>query len=106
MGSRVESHQHHPDYVSLAALMSRELKSEKMKNPSVRFGCAAQSRKGEDYFMMKTDCQGLDENPSSTFSVFGVRDAKFYNHSIKYFEYFGASIVFLSFTIRVFDFCN
>ncbi|KAL7604144.1 probable protein phosphatase 2C 15 [Lactuca sativa] len=74
MGSRVESHQHHPDYVSLAALMSRELKSEKMKNPSVRFGCAAQSRKGEDYFMMKTDCQGLDENPSSTFSVFGIFD--------------------------------
>ncbi|KAL4586648.1 hypothetical protein LXL04_011289 [Taraxacum kok-saghyz] len=74
MGSRVENHSHHPDYVSLAALMSRELRSEKMEKPCVRYGCAAQSRKGEDYFMMKTDCQRLHGNPSSTFSVFGIFD--------------------------------
>ncbi|KAI3740615.1 hypothetical protein L2E82_31084 [Cichorium intybus] len=56
-GSRVENHQHHPNYVSLATLMSREVKSEKMEKPYVRYGCAAQSRKGKDYCTMKIDCQ-------------------------------------------------
>ncbi|KAL4577507.1 hypothetical protein LXL04_013616 [Taraxacum kok-saghyz] len=32
-----------------------------MEKPCVRYGCAAQSRKGEDYFMMKTDCQQRHE---------------------------------------------
>ncbi|KVH97625.1 Protein phosphatase 2C (PP2C)-like protein [Cynara cardunculus var. scolymus] len=72
MGSMAENHQNHPDLVSLSALMSRELKSEKMEKPSVRYGSAAQSRKGEDYFMMKTDCQRVLGNPASTFSVFGA----------------------------------
>ncbi|KAI3796145.1 hypothetical protein L1987_38810 [Smallanthus sonchifolius] len=70
MGSRVRN----PDFVSLAALMSRELRDEKMETPSVRYGCSAQSRKGEDYFMMKTDCQRIHGNPSSSFSVFGIFD--------------------------------
>ncbi|XP_024987990.1 probable protein phosphatase 2C 15 [Cynara cardunculus var. scolymus] len=74
MGSMAENHQNHPDLVSLSALMSRELKSEKMEKPSVRYGSAAQSRKGEDYFMMKTDCQRVLGNPASTFSVFGIFD--------------------------------
>ncbi|KAK9051084.1 hypothetical protein SSX86_027710 [Deinandra increscens subsp. villosa] len=74
MGSRVERQPRRPDFVSLAALMSRELKSEKMENPSVRYGSAAQSRKGEDYFLMKTDCQRILGNPSSSFSVFGIFD--------------------------------
>ena len=58
--------------VPLAALLSRELKNEKMKKPTVRYGYAAQSRKGEDYFLVKTDCQRVPGNPSSTFSVFAV----------------------------------
>nr|XP_043623964.1 probable protein phosphatase 2C 15 isoform X2 [Erigeron canadensis] len=75
MGSRVERHiSNNHDLVPLAALMSRELRSEKMEKPSVRYGCAAQSRKGEDYFLMKTDCQRIHGNPSSSFSVFGIFD--------------------------------
>lgn len=38
----------------------------------MRYGCAAQSKKGEDYFLMKTDCQRVPGNASSTFSVFAV----------------------------------
>lgn len=72
MGSRVERQQDQHDLVPLAALMSRELRSEKIDKPFVKFGCAAQSRKGEDYFLMKTDCQRVQGNPSSSFSVFGV----------------------------------
>ncbi|KAJ9549009.1 hypothetical protein OSB04_021552 [Centaurea solstitialis] len=74
MGSRVERHQHHDDLVPLAALISREMRSEKMEKPTIRFGHAAQSRKGEDYFMMKTDCHRVSGHQSSTFSVFGIFD--------------------------------
>ncbi|KAL0424713.1 UNVERIFIED_CONTAM: putative protein phosphatase 2C 15 [Sesamum radiatum] len=72
MGSREERHRHHHDLVPLAALISRELKNEKMEKPTVRYGSAAQSRKGEDYFLMKTDCQRVPGNPSTFFSVFGI----------------------------------
>lgn len=72
MGSREERHRHSHDLVPLAALISRELKMEKMEKPTMRYGCAAQSRKGEDYFLMKTDCQRVPGNPSTSFSVFGV----------------------------------
>ncbi|KAG1347088.1 putative protein phosphatase 2C 15 [Cocos nucifera] len=67
-------HQQQHDLVPLAALMRRELKSEKMERPCIRYGCAAQSKKGEDYFLMKTDCHRLPGNPSSTFCVFAVFD--------------------------------
>ena len=58
--------------VPLAALIRREMKSEKMEKPTVRFGSAAQSRKGEDYFLMNTDSQRVPGNPSSSFSAFAV----------------------------------
>ncbi|XP_071735621.1 probable protein phosphatase 2C 15 [Rutidosis leptorrhynchoides] len=74
MGSRLKMNSHNSELVPLAALMSRELKNEKMEKPSVRYGCAAQSRKGEDYFLMKTDCQRIKGDPSSSFSVFGIFD--------------------------------
>lgn len=73
MASR-EGRRHHQDLVPLAALISREMRNEKMEKPNVRFGQAAQSRKGEDYFLIKTDCQRVPGNPSSTFSVFAIFD--------------------------------
>ncbi|XP_016458668.2 putative protein phosphatase 2C 15 isoform X2 [Nicotiana tabacum] len=74
MGSREERHRLNHDLVPLAALISRELRNEKMEKPTVRYGCAAQSKKGEDYFLMKTDCQRVQGNPSSSFSVFAIFD--------------------------------
>lgn len=74
MGSREERHRHSHDLVPLAALISRELKMEKMEKPTIRYGCAAQSRKGEDYFLMKTDCQRVPGNLSTSFSGFGIFD--------------------------------
>lgn len=73
MGSRDERHQHH-DLIPLAALISREIRSEKLEKPTVRYGYAAQSRKGEDYFMMKTDCERNSGHQSSSFSVFAIFD--------------------------------
>lgn len=62
----------HQDLVPLAVLIGREMKSEKMEKPCVRVGSAAQSKKGEDYFLVKTDCERVHGNPASTFSVFAV----------------------------------
>ncbi|KAM7276187.1 hypothetical protein ACFE04_018053 [Oxalis oulophora] len=67
-------HHDHGDFVPLAALLRREMKSEKMEKPTVKYGVAAQSRKGEDYYLVKTDCQRVSGNPSSTFSVFAIFD--------------------------------
>ncbi|XP_004497062.1 probable protein phosphatase 2C 15 [Cicer arietinum] len=65
---------HHRDLVPLAALLKREMKSEKMEKPNVRIGQAAQSKKGEDYFLIKTDCQRVPGNSSTSFSVFAIYD--------------------------------
>ncbi|CAI9096149.1 OLC1v1032232C1 [Oldenlandia corymbosa var. corymbosa] len=73
MGTREERHNHH-DFVPLAALIGKELRNERMEKPTVRYGCAAQSRKGEDYVFTKTDCQRVLGNPSTSFSVFAVFD--------------------------------
>ncbi|XP_062110064.1 probable protein phosphatase 2C 15 [Humulus lupulus] len=69
-----EGRLHHHNLVPLAALISREMKTEKMEKPTVRCGQAAQSRKGEDYFLIKTDCQRVPGSPSSTFSAFAIFD--------------------------------
>ncbi|KAF3431915.1 hypothetical protein FNV43_RR26651 [Rhamnella rubrinervis] len=69
-----EGRRRHHNLVPLAALISREMRSEKMEKPTVRYGHAAQSRKGEDYFLIKTDCQRVPGNPSSTFSAFAIFD--------------------------------
>ncbi|XP_041996886.1 probable protein phosphatase 2C 15 [Salvia splendens] len=73
MGSSGHTYEHH-DLVPLAALINRELRNGKTEKPAVRYGYAAQSRKGEDYFLMKTDCQRVAGNPSTSFSVFGIFD--------------------------------
>ncbi|XP_010532274.1 PREDICTED: probable protein phosphatase 2C 15 isoform X1 [Tarenaya hassleriana] len=67
-------HHHHQNMVPLAALISREMKTEKMEKPTVRYGQAAQSRKGEDYFLIKTDCLRVPGNSSTAFSVFAIFD--------------------------------
>ena len=60
------------DLIPLAALISKEMKNEKMGKPTVKYGHAAQSKKGEDYFLVKTDCQRVPGNSASTFSVYAV----------------------------------
>lgn len=69
-----EGRRHHHNLMPLAALIKKEMRSEKMEKPTVRYGHAAQSRKGEDYFLIKTDCQRVPGNSSSAFSVFAIFD--------------------------------
>ncbi|RDX91909.1 putative protein phosphatase 2C 15, partial [Mucuna pruriens] len=73
MASREGRRCHHV-LLPLAALLARETKNEKMEKPTVQHGYAAQSKKGEDYFLTKTDCQRVPGNSSSSFSVFAIFD--------------------------------
>ncbi|KAG6499950.1 hypothetical protein ZIOFF_039764 [Zingiber officinale] len=58
--------------VPLALLIGEEARMGKMERPRVRYGCAAQSKKGEDYFLIRTDCQRVAGDTSSCFSVFAI----------------------------------
>lgn len=58
--------------VPLATLLGRELRNEKVEKPYIKYGQAALAKKGEDYFLIKPDCQRVPGNPSTSFSVFAV----------------------------------
>eukprot|EP00249_Psilotum_nudum_P015552 c25388_g1_i1 orf=232-1515(+) len=60
--------------VPLAILLSRERKIERLQKPIIRYGLAAQAKKGEDYSFVKTDCQRIAGDRSSAFAVFAVLD--------------------------------
>eukprot|EP00249_Psilotum_nudum_P000963 c13197_g1_i1 orf=919-1686(+) len=60
--------------IPLASLLSREIKNEKIERPNIRYGQASQPKKGEDYTFVKTDCQRIPGDRSSTFAVFAVLD--------------------------------
>ena len=74
MGSYNNGHKFHREdgMVPLASLLKLELENEKSETPIIRYGEACQARKGEDFTFMKTDCQRVSGDPSSTFAVFGV----------------------------------
>lgn len=58
--------------VPLATLIGRELRGDKVGKPSIRCGQAGLAKKGEDYFLIKPDCQRIPGNPSTSFSVYAV----------------------------------
>ncbi|KAK2997097.1 hypothetical protein RJ639_026189 [Escallonia herrerae] len=60
--------------VPLGTLISRELRNESLEKPTIKYGQAALAKKGEDYFMIKLDCQRVPGNPSTSFSVFAIFD--------------------------------
>ncbi|GMH10435.1 hypothetical protein Nepgr_012276 [Nepenthes gracilis] len=63
-----------PPLVPLATLIGRELRSEKVEKPIIRYGQSGLAKKGEDYFLIKADCQRVPGNPSTAFSVFAIFD--------------------------------
>ncbi|GFY89011.1 protein phosphatase 2C family protein [Actinidia rufa] len=48
-----------PTLVPLGTLIGRELRSEKLEKPTIKYGQAALAKKGEDYFLIKPDCQRI-----------------------------------------------
>ncbi|XP_022742918.1 probable protein phosphatase 2C 5 isoform X2 [Durio zibethinus] len=72
--SQAEVSRMKPPLVPLATLIGRELRNEKVEKPFVKFGQAALAKKGEDYFLVKSDCQRIPGNPATSFSVFAIFD--------------------------------
>lgn len=70
--NQTEVTQMKPPLVPLATLIGRELRNEKVEKPFVKYGQAALAKKGEDYFLIKPDCQRIPGNASTSFSVFAV----------------------------------
>lgn len=62
--------EHHT--VPLSVLLKRESANEKIDNPELIHGQANQSKKGEDFTLVKTECQRVMGDGVTTFSVFGV----------------------------------
>ncbi|CAL0316560.1 unnamed protein product [Lupinus luteus] len=60
--------------VPLATLIGRDLRNLKIEKPIVKYGQAGLARKGEDYFLIKTDCQRIPGDSSTLFSVFAILD--------------------------------
>ncbi|KAF7851528.1 hypothetical protein BT93_L3748 [Corymbia citriodora subsp. variegata] len=60
--------------VPLSVLLKRELASEKIDRPEIVHGQASQSKKGEDYTLLKTECQRIVGDGVTTYSVFALFD--------------------------------
>ncbi|XP_031118985.1 probable protein phosphatase 2C 12 [Ipomoea triloba] len=60
--------------VPLSVLLKRELASEKVEKPEIFHGQASQSKKGEDFTLLKTECQRILGDGVTTYSVFGLFD--------------------------------
>ncbi|KAF2324401.1 hypothetical protein GH714_013642 [Hevea brasiliensis] len=58
--------------VPLSVLLKRELANERIEKPEISHGQASQSKKGEDFTLLKTECQRVGDG--STYSVFGLFD--------------------------------
>ncbi|XP_042002281.1 probable protein phosphatase 2C 5 [Salvia splendens] len=65
---------HKQQLVPLGTLIGRELRNDKLENPAVKYGQAALAKKGEDYFLIKLDCQRVPGDTSTSFSVFAIFD--------------------------------
>ncbi|KAL6504385.1 hypothetical protein OROGR_026308 [Orobanche gracilis] len=60
--------------VPLSVLLKRESANEKIERPEILHGEASQSKKGEDFTFVKTECQRVLGDGVTTFSVFALFD--------------------------------
>ncbi|OMO78977.1 phosphatase 2C (PP2C)-like protein [Corchorus capsularis] len=60
--------------VPLSVLLKRELANEKIEKPEIVHGQANQSKKGEDFTLLKTECQRAMGDGVTTFSCYGLFD--------------------------------
>ncbi|KAG4928785.1 hypothetical protein JHK85_055271 [Glycine max] len=70
--SRIELSRAKSAPVPLGTLIGRELRNGKVEKPFVKYGQAGLAKKGEDYFLIKTDCLRVPGDASTAFSVFAV----------------------------------
>ncbi|XP_009413632.2 probable protein phosphatase 2C 12 [Musa acuminata AAA Group] len=60
--------------VPLAVLLRREMSWERIEKPDILYGEASESKKGEDFTLVKTECQRVPGQGDTTFSVFALFD--------------------------------
>ncbi|XAR61869.1 Phosphoprotein phosphatase [Bertholletia excelsa] len=72
-GQKMSSKSEHQT-VSLSMLLKRELAGEKIERSVINHGQASQSKKGEDFTLLKTECQRVAGDGVSTYSVFALFD--------------------------------
>ncbi|PKA57086.1 putative protein phosphatase 2C 12 [Apostasia shenzhenica] len=60
--------------VPLGVLLKRELSVERREKPDILHGHASQSKKGEDFTLVKTECERVPGDGLSIFSVFAIFD--------------------------------
>jgi hypothetical protein len=62
------------EHVPLSVLLKRELANEKVDKSDmvVVYSQASENKKGEDFTLLKTECQRVVADGVSTYSVFGV----------------------------------
>lgn len=65
--------------VPLSVLLRRELASEKIEKPEIFHGEASQSKKGEDFVFVKTECERVLGDGVTTFSAFAVYSLCFFS---------------------------
>lgn len=70
--SRIELSRAKSAPVPLGTLIGRELRNGKVEKPFVKYGQSGLAKKGEDYFLIKTDCLRVPGDASTAFSVFAV----------------------------------
>lgn len=75
--------------VPLSVLLKRELANERIECPELVHGQAYQSKKGEDFILIKTERQRVLGDGVSTYSVFGVCFFFFFDSFIYYISVFG-----------------
>lgn len=77
--------------VPLSVLLKRELANEKIEKPEVVIlhGQASENKKGEDFTLLKTECQRVLGDGVSTYSVFGVCSCYIsFSHHHNFFFFF------------------
>nr|GEY56506.1 probable protein phosphatase 2C 12 [Tanacetum cinerariifolium] len=62
------------EHVPLSVLLKRELVNEKADRPEIVCAQANQSKKGEDFALIKTGCERALGDALTTYSVFGIFD--------------------------------
>ena len=77
MGSYITSHygitgRTEDGMIPLSSLLKLEYENEKEDTPLILYGQAFQAKKGEDFTLVKTNCERVLGLRSSTFAVFGV----------------------------------
>ncbi|KAK6938699.1 PPM-type phosphatase-like domain [Dillenia turbinata] len=65
---------HDHQTVPLSVLLKRELAQEKIEKPEITHGQASQSKKGEDFTLVKTECERVLGDGVTTYSVFALFD--------------------------------